>query len=158
MPAPFRYVARGGPLVVAFLMCLGVLLLPLPATASEVFSTLAKGNLPRVDLETNRNAPPLDESYLLALGEEAENADKHQLNTQLLTMILLAVCFGATVGWLLRNTQWQGAPMAIVINRRTRHLDIAELVRTALPVRALREIGPICERPSGQVLEKMEER
>jgi hypothetical protein len=105
----FRYVARFGSLVVAFLLCLGVFLLPLPATGSEVPSALAKANLPRLDLETNGNAPPLDGAYLVAFGEEAEDADKHPLNADLLTMLLLTVSFGLSVGWLLRNAQRQGA-------------------------------------------------
>ena len=62
-----RYVARGGSLVVAFLLCLGVFLLPLPATGSEVPSALAMANLPRLDLATNGNGYPLDETYLVAL-------------------------------------------------------------------------------------------
>jgi hypothetical protein len=105
----FRYVARGGSLVVAFLLCLGVFLLPLPTTGSEVPSALAMANLPRFDLETNGNGQPLDGTYVVAPAEEAEDADKNPLNAELLTMLLLAVSFGVTVGWLLRNAQRQGA-------------------------------------------------
>src|SRR5215211_7687304 len=54
----FRYVARGVSLVVAFLLCLGVFLLPLPATGSEVPSALAMANLPGLDQETNGNGHP----------------------------------------------------------------------------------------------------
>ena len=104
-----RYVARGVSLVVAFLLCLGVFLPPLPATGSEVPSALAMANLPRVDLETNGNGHPLDVTYLVAPAEKAEDAEKYPLNAELLTMLLLAVSFGATVGWLLRNAQRQGA-------------------------------------------------
>jgi hypothetical protein len=64
----FRYVARGVSLVVAFLLCLGVFLLPLPATGFEVPSALAMANLPGLDLETNGNGHPLDESYVVAPG------------------------------------------------------------------------------------------
>jgi hypothetical protein len=111
----FRYVARDVSLVVAFLMCLGVFLLPLRATGSEVPSALATANLPRVDQETNGNGHPLDGAYLVTPAEEAEDPDKYPLNAELLTMLLLTVSFGATVGWLLRNAQRQGAPIAIVI-------------------------------------------
>lgn len=104
-----RYVARGGSLVVGFLLCLGVFLLPLPATGSEVPSAPAMANLPRVDIETNGNGHPLDVTYLVAPAEEAEDAEKYPLNAELLTMLLLAVSFGATVGWLLTNAQRQGA-------------------------------------------------
>ena len=105
----FRYVARFGSLVVAFLLCLGVLLLPLPATGSEVPSALAMAHSPRLDLATNGNGHPLDETYLVVPGEEAEDAEKDPLNAELLTMLLLTLCFGLSVGWLLRNAQRQGA-------------------------------------------------
>ena len=105
----FGFVARRVSLVVAFLMCLGVFLLPLPATGSEVPSALAMANLARADLETNGNGHALDGTYLIAPGEEAEDADKHPLNAELLTMLLLVGCFGLSVGWLLRNAQRQGA-------------------------------------------------
>jgi hypothetical protein len=111
----FRYVSRDVSLVVAFLMGLGVFLLPLRASGSEMPSALAMANSPRVDQETNGNGHPLDGIYLVAPGEEAEDADKYPLNAELLTMLLLAVSFGLSVGWLLRNAQRQGAPIAIVI-------------------------------------------
>ena len=104
-----RCVARGGLLVMAFLMCLGVFLLPLPATGSEVPSALAMANLPGVDLATNWNGHPLEETYLVAPAEEAEGGEKTPLNAELLTMLLLALSFGLSVGWLLRNAQRQGA-------------------------------------------------
>jgi hypothetical protein len=105
----FRYVARGVSLVVACLMCLGVFVVPLRVTGSEVPSALAKVNVPSPDLETDGNAPPLDGIYVVALGEEAEDADKDPLNSKLLRMLLLTLCFGLSVGWLFRNTQKQGA-------------------------------------------------
>jgi hypothetical protein len=104
-----RYVARLGSLVVAFLVCLGVFLLPLPASGSEVPSALAKANLPGLDLATNGNGHPLDETYLVAPAEEAEDGEKSPLNAELLTMLLLALSFGLSVGWLLRNALRQGA-------------------------------------------------
>src|SRR5215213_6234359 len=111
----FHYVARFGWFVVAFLLCLVVFLLPLPATGSEVPPALAMANLPRVDLATNGNAPPLDDPYLLAPAEEAEDADKDPLKAELLTMLLLTVCFGLSVGWLLRNAQRQGALCSLAV-------------------------------------------
>jgi hypothetical protein len=93
----FRYVARGLSLVVAFLLCLGVFLLPLPATGSEVPSALAMANLPRFDLETDGNG--------------------HPLNAGLLTMLLLVVSFGLSVGWLLRNAQRQRALCSLAVVR-----------------------------------------
>jgi hypothetical protein len=95
--------------VVAFLVYLGVFFLPFPATGSELPSALAMANLPRVDLETNGNGQLLDGTYLVALAEEAEDAEKDPLKSELLTMLLLTLCFGLSVGWLLRNAQRQGA-------------------------------------------------
>ena len=104
-----RYVARGGLLAMAFLMCLGVFLLPLPASGSEVPSAVATANLPSLDLATNGNGHPLEETYLVTPAEEAEDGEKSPLNAELLTMLLLALSFGLSVGWLLRNAQRQGA-------------------------------------------------
>jgi hypothetical protein len=72
-------------------------------------------NLPRFDLETNGNAPPLDRIYVVALGEEAEDADKDPLNSKLLRMLLLTLCFGLSVRWLLRNAQKQGALCSLAV-------------------------------------------
>jgi hypothetical protein len=105
----FRYAARGVSLLVAFLLCLDVFLLPLPAAGSEAPSALAMANLPLVDQATNGNSYPLDGTYLVVPGEEAEDAEKSPRNAELLTMLLLVVSFGATVGWLLTNAQRQGA-------------------------------------------------
>jgi hypothetical protein len=104
-----RYVARGVSFVVAFLVCLGGFLLPWPASGSEVPSALATANLPSLDLATNGNGHPLEETYLVAPAEEAEDGEKSPLNAELLTMLLLALSFGLSVGWLLTNAQRQGA-------------------------------------------------
>jgi hypothetical protein len=104
-----RYVARFVSFVVAFLLCLGIFLLPLPASGSEVPSALAMANLPGLDLATDGNGHPLEETYLVAPAEETEDADKSPLKAELLTMLLLALCFGLSVGWLLRNAQRQAA-------------------------------------------------
>ena len=105
----FRYVARFGSLVVGFLAYLGVFFLPLPATGSEVPSALAMANLSRVDQASNGNSQLLDGTYLVALGDEAEDGEKSPLNAELLTMLLLALSFGLSFGCLLRNAQRQGA-------------------------------------------------
>jgi hypothetical protein len=86
-----------------------VFVLPLPASGSEVPSGLDMANLPRFDLETNGNGQLLDGTYLVALGEEAEDGEKSPLKAELLTMLLLTLYFGLRVGWLLRNAQRQGA-------------------------------------------------
>ena len=109
----FRYVARFGWFVVAFLLCLRVFFLPLPATGSEEPSALAMANLPRLDQATNSQL--LDGTYLLAPAEEAEDGEKSPLKSELLTMLLLTVCFGLSVGWLLRNAQRQGALCSLAV-------------------------------------------
>jgi hypothetical protein len=111
----FRYVACFGSLVVAFLVYLGVFFLPLPATGSEVPSALAMANLSRVDQATNGNGQLLDGTYLVALGEEAEDGEKSPLKAELLTMLLLTLSFGLSVGWLLRNAQRQGASSSLAV-------------------------------------------
>jgi hypothetical protein len=87
----FRYFARFGSLVVAFLLCLGVFFLPLSATGSEMPSALAMANMPRLDLEPNGNPHSLDGTYLVVPGEETEDAEKHPLKAELLTMLLLTL-------------------------------------------------------------------
>src|SRR5215218_8226520 len=101
----FRWVGGGVWVVVAFLVCFGVFLLPLPASGSEVPSGLDVANMPRLDLDTNGNGHLLDGTYLVAPAEETEDAEKHPLNAELLTMLVLALCFGLSVGWVLRNAQ-----------------------------------------------------
>jgi hypothetical protein len=97
---------------VAVLLCLGLFLsfLSLAATGSKVPSAFGMANVAHVHQEANGNAPPLDGTYLLAPAEEAEDTVKRPVNADLLTMLLLAAsCFGASVGWLLTNSQRQGA-------------------------------------------------
>ena len=115
----FRCVARGVSLVVAFVVCFGVFVLPLPASGSEVPSGLDMANLPRVDLETNGNGQLLDGTYLVALGEEAEDGEKSPLKAELLTMLLLTLCFGLSVGWLLKNAQRRGALCSLAVVHRS---------------------------------------
>jgi hypothetical protein len=110
-PKAWRF-ARNVLRVAAVVLCFGVFLsfLSLPATESEVPSAFGMGNMAHVDQETNGNAPPLDGTYLLALAEEAEDTVQRPVNADLLTMLLLAAsCLAPRVGWLLTNTQRQGA-------------------------------------------------
>ena len=96
--------ARGESLVAAVLLCLGLFLFPSPATGFEVPSALAMANSPRVDQETNGNSYPLDGPYLVVVSaKEAQEANKDPLNADLLRALLLVVCFGAIVRWLLAN-------------------------------------------------------
>ena len=96
--------ARGVSLVAAVLLCLGIFLLPLPATGFEVPSALAMANSPGVDQEANEDGYPLDGPYLVVVSaKEAKDANKDPLNADLLRALLLVVCFGAIVRLLLAN-------------------------------------------------------
>src|SRR5215213_2007854 len=101
--------ARGVPVVVAVLLCLGVLLSLFVASGSEGSSALGKANMLRVDQGANGNAPPQDgTSLFFAPAEEA--TDDSPVNAELLTMLFLAASFfGLTARCLLSNAQGQGA-------------------------------------------------
>lgn len=58
-------------------------------------------------------------SYLAVLAEEAKDADKNPVNTDLLTaFLLLAVSFGATVGWLFVHGRRRGAFRSVGVDHR----------------------------------------
>jgi hypothetical protein len=95
--------------------CLGVLL-SLPVTAPDVSdvpgvpSALAGANVGHVDRGVGASAPLPDGSYPLTPAEEAQETDRHPVNAYLLTMLLLACSFGASVlRMLLTNARKQGA-------------------------------------------------
>jgi hypothetical protein len=88
-------------LVAAVLVCLGAFLCFLP-TELDVSTAPRPAHSPPLD----RGA---DAGYLAMPRAEAEEADKDPVNADLLTMLLLVVFFGASVGWLLTNSQRQGA-------------------------------------------------
>jgi hypothetical protein len=91
------------------LCCLGVLLC-LPLTAPDVPSALAGANVELVDRGANAPAPLPDGSYPLTLAEEAQETDSPPVNASLLTMLMLACSFGASVlRMLLTNARRQGA-------------------------------------------------
>jgi hypothetical protein len=104
----WRFV-RGGWLVAAVLVCLGSFLCFLP-TELDVSTVL-----------TPAHSPPLhqgaDEGYLAVAQLEAAESDKNPVNADLLTMLLLVVFFGASVGWLLTNSQRQGALCSLGVVR-----------------------------------------
>ena len=92
------------------LCCLGVFLLSLPHSAPHVSSALGGANVEHVDRAANAPAPLPDESYLLTLAEEAQETDRPPVNAYLLTMLMLACSFGASVlRMLLTNAGRQGA-------------------------------------------------
>ena len=63
-------------LVVAFLLCFGVFLLPFSASGAEVPSGLDMANLPRVDQASNGNGNLLNGPYVVGPVEEVEGAEK----------------------------------------------------------------------------------
>jgi hypothetical protein len=94
------------------LCCLGVLL-SLPLTApdvSDVPSALAGANVGHVDGGAEASAPLPNGSYPLTLADEAQQTKRHPVNAHLLTMLLLACYFGASVlRLLLTNARKHGA-------------------------------------------------
>jgi hypothetical protein len=78
------------------LCCLGVLL-SLPVTDTDVPSALGGTNVGHVDRGVNGSAPLPDGSYPLTPAEEVQEADRHPVNAYLLTMLVLACSFGASV-------------------------------------------------------------
>jgi hypothetical protein len=97
------------------LCCLGVLL-SLPLTAPDVSdvpgvpSALAGANVGHVERGANAPAPLPNTSYPLTPAEEVQETDRPPANAHLLTMLLLACSFGASVlRMLLTNARRQGA-------------------------------------------------
>ena len=92
------------------LFCFGVFLLSLPLTAPHLSSALAGTNVEHVDRAANASAPLPDGSYPLMPAEEAQQTDSPPVKAYLLTMLLLACSFGASVlRMLLTNARRQGA-------------------------------------------------
>ena len=92
------------------LCCLGVFLLSLPLSAPHVSSALAGANVEHVDRGANAPAPLPNGSYPLMPAEEAQETDSPPVNAYLLTMLMLACSFGASVlRMLLTNARRQGA-------------------------------------------------
>jgi hypothetical protein len=92
------------------LCCLGVFLLSLPLTAPHVSSALGGANVEHVDRGANAPAPLPNGSYPLMPAEEAQQTYSPPVNAYLLTMLMLACSFGASVlRMLLTNARRQGA-------------------------------------------------
>jgi hypothetical protein len=91
------------------LCCLWVLL-SLPLTAPHVSSALAGANVEHMDGGANAPAPLPNESYPLMPAQEAPQTDSSPVKDYLLTMLMLACSFGASVlRMLLTNARRQGA-------------------------------------------------
>ena len=98
-------------LLAGIMLCyLGVFLRSMPLTASNVPSALAGANVGHVDRGANAPAPLPDASYPLTPAEEAQETYMPPVNAHLLTMLVLACSFGASVlRMLLTNARRQGA-------------------------------------------------
>jgi hypothetical protein len=102
------------------LCCLGVFLLSLPLTAPDVSSALGGANVEHVDRAANAPAPLPDRSYPLTPAEEAQETDRHPVNAFLLTMLVLACSFGASVSMmLLIDARRQGALCSLAVVGRS---------------------------------------
>jgi hypothetical protein len=96
------------------LCCLGVLL-SLPLSAPDVSdvpgvpSALAGANVGHVDRGASASAPLPNGSYPLTPVQEVQERDRPPANAYLLTMLMLACSFGASVlRMLLTNARRQG--------------------------------------------------
>jgi hypothetical protein len=108
-----RYARGMSPLATAILLCLGAFLALLP-TELEVSAALTPAHSSHLDQGAN-------EAYLaVPQKEEAEerNADGPTVNADLLSALLLVVCFGAIVGWPLANGRGQRAFRFVGLDRR----------------------------------------
>jgi hypothetical protein len=73
-------------------------------------SALAGTNVGHVDRGADASAPLPDASYPPTPAEEVQETDRHPVNAYLLTMLLLACSFGASVSMMvLINARKQGA-------------------------------------------------
>jgi hypothetical protein len=96
-------------LLAAIVLCCFRVLLSLPLTAPDMSSALARANMEHVDRAANAPAPLPDGSYPLTPADEVQQTDRPPANAYLLTMLLLAWSFGASVlRVLLTNTRRQG--------------------------------------------------
>jgi hypothetical protein len=97
-------------LLAGIMICCLEVFLSFPVTAPAVPSALAVTNVGHVDRGAGTSAPVPDESHPLTPAEEVQQTDRHPVNAHLLTMLLLACSFGASVlRTLLTSAGRQGA-------------------------------------------------
>jgi uncharacterized membrane protein len=113
-------------LAIVILLCVGAFL-SLFLTGLDVPAALMTAHSPLVTQGTNGDWHSLNAIYLAVPAEEAEEVDKHAVDADLLTaLLLLTVSFWATVVWLLSNGRGQGAFRSLGIDRRWRFLSALE--------------------------------
>ena len=90
-------------------LCCFRVLLSMPLTALHVSSAEGEAKVEHVDRAANAPAPLPNGSYPLTPADEVQQTDRPPPNAYLLTMLLLAWSFGASVlRMLLTNTRRQG--------------------------------------------------
>ena len=100
------------------LCCLWVLL-SMPLSVPHLSSALGGANVEHVDRGANAPAPLPNGSYPLMPAEEAQQTDSPPVNAYLLTMLLLACSFGASVlRMLLINARRQGVTCSWIGDNR----------------------------------------
>jgi hypothetical protein len=92
------------------LCCFWVFLLSLPHSAPHLSSALAGADVEHVERAANASTPLGEGSYALTPAEEPQETDSTPVNSHLLTMLVLACCFGASVlTMVLTNARRRGA-------------------------------------------------
>jgi hypothetical protein len=100
----WRYAWGTSHLAMGILLCTGAFLCLLP-TELDVSATLTTPHSHHHHLDQGTN-----EGNLAAVAqEEAADADGRPVNADLLSALLLAICFGAIVGWLPASGRGQRA-------------------------------------------------
>jgi hypothetical protein len=107
------------------LFCFGVFSISLPHTAPHVSTALAGANVEHVDRGANAPAPLPGGSYPLTPAEEPQEADRPPVNTYLLTMLLLACSFGASVLMMALTNSWRQGAICSWIGDDRRWLAVA---------------------------------
>src|SRR3712207_1631798 len=95
----WRYTRGPSLLAMVILLCAGAFLCLLP-TELEVSAALTTSHSHHSDQGAN-------EAYLAVPQENAKDTDGNPVNAELLSALLLVVCFAAIVRWLLGNGRGQ---------------------------------------------------
>ena len=108
--------ARLAPLLpIVILLCVGAFLSVFPTE----LDALTKAHSSHMSQGTNLESHPLEGGYLAVPLDEAEEVDKHPVDADLLSaLLLLAVSFGATVVWPLPDGLGHEACRSLGIDRR----------------------------------------
>ena len=107
------------------LCCVGIFLLSLPLSAPHVPSALAGANVEHVERAANPPAPLPGGSYPLMPGEEAQQTDSPPVNASLLTMLMLACSFGASVLMMLLINAWREGAICSWSGHNRRWLSVS---------------------------------